>query len=85
MQYIYGKYGRERAGIAATVITYRTRSAVREVGKVFGLSEDTVGALAAHHLGLVVGRRARTPTSAAPASIPTRRRCARCCASARRS
>ena len=45
MQYIYGKYGRERAGIAATVISYRTRSAVREVGKVFGLSDDTIGAL----------------------------------------
>jgi len=46
MQYIYRKYTRERAGIAATVITYRTRSAIRDVGKVFGLSEDTVGALA---------------------------------------
>ncbi|MDP2619449.1 MAG: error-prone DNA polymerase, partial [Hyphomicrobiales bacterium] len=46
IQYIYGKYGRERAGIAATVISYRTRSAVREVGKAMGLSEDTVSALA---------------------------------------
>ena len=46
MQYIYNKYSRERAGIAATVITYRTRSAIRDVGKVFGLSEDSVGALA---------------------------------------
>jgi len=45
MQYVYDKYGRERAGLAATVITYRSRSAVREVGKVFGLSEDAVGAL----------------------------------------
>jgi error-prone DNA polymerase len=45
IQYIYGKYGRERAGIAATVISYRGRSAIREVGKVFGLSEDTIGAL----------------------------------------
>ena len=45
MQYIYEKYGRDRAGLAATVITYRSRSAVREVGKVFGLSEDAVGAL----------------------------------------
>ena len=47
MQYIFNKYSRDRAGIAATVITYRTRSAVRDVGKVFGLSEDAVGALAA--------------------------------------
>ncbi|OYU14168.1 MAG: error-prone DNA polymerase [Alphaproteobacteria bacterium PA4] len=40
MQYIYARYGRERAGIAATVIHYRPRSAVREVGKVLGLTED---------------------------------------------
>ncbi len=46
IQYIYRKYGRERAGIAATVISYRGRSAIREVGKAFGLSEDTIGALA---------------------------------------
>ena len=46
IQYIYGRYGRERAGLAATVITYRTRSAVRDVGKAMGLSEDTAGALA---------------------------------------
>jgi len=45
IQYIYERYGRERAGIAATVITYRGRSAVREVGKVFGLTEDAVTAL----------------------------------------
>ena len=46
IQYIYKKYGRERAGLAATVISYRARSAVREVGKALGLSADTVGALA---------------------------------------
>ncbi|MHA1567367.1 MAG: error-prone DNA polymerase [Alphaproteobacteria bacterium] len=46
IQYIYEKYGRERAGLAATVISYRARSAVREVGKALGLSADTVGALA---------------------------------------
>jgi error-prone DNA polymerase len=46
IQYIYGKYGRERAGLAATVIRYRARGAIREVGKVMGLSEDTVGRLA---------------------------------------
>ena len=45
IQYIYGKYGRDRAGLAATVISYRSRSAIREVGKVFGLSDDTIGAL----------------------------------------
>jgi len=47
IQHIYEKYGREHAGLAATVISYRGRSAVREVGKAFGLSEDVVSALAA--------------------------------------
>jgi len=46
IQHIYAKYGRDRAGIAATVIHYRPRSAIREVGKVMGLSEDVCGALA---------------------------------------
>ena len=46
IQYIYARYGRDRAGLAATVISYRARSAVREVGKAMGLSEDTVSALA---------------------------------------
>ena len=46
IQHIYRRYGREHAGLAATVICYRGRSAIREVGKVFGLSEDTIGALA---------------------------------------
>ncbi|MEM7442970.1 MAG: error-prone DNA polymerase [Pseudomonadota bacterium] len=46
MQYIYRRYGRERAGIAATVISYRSRSAVREVGKAMGLTDDVTGALA---------------------------------------
>jgi error-prone DNA polymerase len=46
IQYIYLKYGRDRAGLAATLITYRSRSAIREVGKVMGLSEDIVAALA---------------------------------------
>ena len=46
IQHIYDKYGRTRAGIAATVIHYRPRSAIREVGKVMGLSEDVTAALA---------------------------------------
>jgi error-prone DNA polymerase len=46
IQHIYRQYGRERAGLAATVICYRGRSAIREVGKAFGLSGDTIGALA---------------------------------------
>ncbi|NKN34895.1 error-prone DNA polymerase [Agrobacterium sp. a22-2] len=45
IQYIYAKYGRERAGLAATVISYRARSALRDVGKVFGYSDDTIMAI----------------------------------------
>jgi error-prone DNA polymerase len=52
IQYIYARYGRDRAGLAATVISYRGRSAVREVGKALGLSEDTVAALATTIWGL---------------------------------
>ncbi|MEM9582601.1 MAG: error-prone DNA polymerase [Pseudomonadota bacterium] len=46
IQYMYGKYGRHRAGLCATVIHYRPRSAIREVGKAMGLSEDVTSALA---------------------------------------
>ena len=45
IQYIYFKYGRHRAGLAAAVITYRGRSALREIAKVFGLSRDVQKAL----------------------------------------
>ncbi len=45
IQYIYERYGRERAGLAAAVITYRTRSAIRETAKVFSLSDDVIVAL----------------------------------------
>ena len=46
IQHIYGQYGREHAGLCATVIHYRPRMAIREVGKVMGLSEDITSALA---------------------------------------
>jgi error-prone DNA polymerase len=46
LQYVYRKYGRDRAGITAEVITYRPRSAVRDVGKALGLSLDCVDRLA---------------------------------------
>ena len=46
MQYIYKRYGRHRAGIAATVIHYRPRSTVREVGKALGFTEDVTARLA---------------------------------------
>ena len=51
IQHIYDKYGRDRAGIAATIIHYRPRSAVREVGKVMGLSEDVCAAIASNYWG----------------------------------
>jgi error-prone DNA polymerase len=46
IQYVYRKYGRERAGIAATVIRYRARGAVRDVAKALGIGEDTAARLA---------------------------------------
>jgi error-prone DNA polymerase len=45
MQYLYNRYGRDRAGLTATVVTYRAKGAVREVCKVFGLSTDMVAAM----------------------------------------
>ncbi|MBB5050630.1 error-prone DNA polymerase [Afipia massiliensis] len=46
MQYVYRRYGRHRAAIVATVIHYRPRSAIRDVGKALGLTEDVTAALA---------------------------------------
>ncbi|MBM3519101.1 MAG: DNA polymerase III subunit alpha, partial [Alphaproteobacteria bacterium] len=45
IQYVYEKYGRERAGMTGTTITYRGKSALRDVGKALGLSEDAIVAL----------------------------------------
>jgi len=46
IQYMYDKYGRDRAGLCATVIHYRPRSAIREVGRAMGLSADVTSKLA---------------------------------------
>ena len=46
LQYLYEKYGRDRAGLTATVITYRTKSAIRDVGKALGISADTIDSIA---------------------------------------
>lgn len=46
MQYVFNRYGRHRAAIVATVIHYRPRSAIRDVGKALGLTEDVTAALA---------------------------------------
>ncbi|MFZ1224519.1 MAG: error-prone DNA polymerase [Dokdonella sp.] len=45
IQWIYERYGRERAGLTATVIHFRSRAAIREVGKVMGLSQDLIARL----------------------------------------
>ena len=46
IQYVYQRYGREHSGMVAEVISYRARSAVRDIGKALGLSLDQVDALA---------------------------------------
>ena len=59
IQYIYTRYGRHRAGIASSVIRYRARSAMRDVGKVFGLSDDMTARLS----GVVWGGRSTAPSA----------------------
>ncbi|MDO8249248.1 MAG: PHP domain-containing protein, partial [Rhodoferax sp.] len=49
IQYIYAKYGRERAAIAATVVTYRPRSAIRDVGRALGIDEALIDRFAKEH------------------------------------
>ncbi|WP_336254148.1 error-prone DNA polymerase [Stenotrophomonas mori] len=49
LQYVYGKYGRHRAALAATVIRYRGKSAVRDVARAFGLPPDQIALLAGCH------------------------------------
>ena len=51
IQHIYEKYGRHRAGLCATVIHYRGKRAVREVGRAMGLSDDSIGALSSQIWG----------------------------------
>jgi error-prone DNA polymerase len=52
IQHIYEKYGRHRAGLCATVIHFRTRAAIREVGKVMGLSQDVLAGLTGQLWGM---------------------------------
>ena len=51
IQWIYARYGRERAGLTATVIHFRARAAIREVGKVMGLSQDVIARLSSQIWG----------------------------------
>ena len=50
IQYLYGKYGRHRAGLTATVISYRPKSAIRDVGKALGMDADVVDHVAKSHM-----------------------------------
>jgi error-prone DNA polymerase len=63
IQYIYNHFGRDKAGLTAAVITYRTRSSVREVAKTFGLSDDLINVLTSttwgHGSGAIKGEEAR--------------------------
>jgi len=73
IQHIYDTYGRERAGLCATVIHFRSRAAIREVGKVMGLSEDVTNRLS----GQVWGWSEKGPDPARLAEVgldPTDRR-----------
>ncbi len=49
IQYLYDKYGRARAALTAVAITYRPKSAIRDVGKALGMAPDTIDALARNH------------------------------------
>jgi len=55
IQWIYEKYGRHRAGLCATVIHFRSRAAIREVGKVMGLSQDVTAGLSGQIWGMSNG------------------------------
>ncbi|MEO9778336.1 MAG: error-prone DNA polymerase [Sedimentitalea sp.] len=55
IQWIYKKYGRHRAGLCATVIHFRSRAAIREVGKVMGLSQDVTASLSGQIWGMSNG------------------------------
>ena len=50
MQYVYRRYGRHRAALTSAVITYRSRSAVRDVGRALGLSQDQIERLAGNRI-----------------------------------
>ncbi len=52
IQYIYAKYGRERAALTAVVVSYRPRSALRDVGRALGIDESLITALAREHPGM---------------------------------
>jgi error-prone DNA polymerase len=59
IQYLYSKYGRERAALTAAVISYQPRSALRDVGKALGFTPEQLDALSSAHRGWDTGGRRR--------------------------
>ena len=77
IQNVYQRYGHHRAALTATVICYRPRSAIREVGKVFGLTEDVTANLASSvwgSWGSGLKERSRPPGQLDPANLADRAR-----------
>ncbi len=74
IQYIYAKYGRERSAIAAVVVSYRPRSALRDVGKALGIAPELIQALSREHPGMysreVLGERLRSALERLGADAP---------------
>jgi len=70
IQWVYKRYGRDRAALCCTVMRFRARGAIRDVGKVLGLSEDVTGALASQ-VWAGEGRRAVWTRITPPSSTST--------------
>lgn len=74
IQYIYAKYGRDRAALAATVISYRPRSALRDVGRALQVDDALIRALAQEHPGMysreVLPQRLAQAIQHLPSAIP---------------
>jgi error-prone DNA polymerase len=74
IQHIYQRYGRHRAGLCATVVHYRGKRAIREVGRAMGLSEDTISALSSQLWGFFSSRGLEAQRMAEIGLDPTDRR-----------
>jgi error-prone DNA polymerase len=73
IQYIYAKYGRDRAALTAVVISYRTRSALRDVGRALGIGPGAIDALAKEHHWFDGREGIAQRACARPASTPSPR------------
>ena len=72
MQWVFDTYGRDHAALCSTVIRYRTKGALRDVGKALGLPEDLITHALRPGLGLVGGRRRRpAPARSSTSTSPT--------------